>query len=453
MKHYKFLLIITAAALVAMMGWGSASSGQCSYPPTIIVPVTFYDFHSDGSNPDFNPGHDGNWYTDGLHFGMVADTLDSEGKPILGTSVNLNWGISKWFRPWQAGDFRLPVYYRQADGMGAPYGGLKSVILNAGYDTAYKNVVIRDSLIFNYVPGSTGLYTYVNENFFLLDTKGFGNEPTWTFNSTQLVTNHNYSFAMQMHWQFTYKEGQTFNFKGDDDVWVFINHRLALDIGGIHGASSGQITLTQDLANIFGLASGDVYDFDMFYCERQAVESHIQITTNMVLNQIAKATNLTIVPSLPHDTLQIRDSLSLLGKLYDLLGNELGECEDLITWKCIPFINGNGWLKNTGGATNVFFAGDSVLSYSIIAYYSNLAGSTLKDTIIVFVNDLSTSSRLEFLSISKAREKAKTIHDFYNLRGQKLSHYGIRHADGIVLERVIESTGKVSVRKKLIPKP
>jgi hypothetical protein len=43
----------------------------------------------------------------------------------------------------------------------------------------------------------------------------------------------------------------------------------------------------------------------------------------------------------------------------------------------------------------------------------------------------------------------KAIHEYYNLRGQKLPLYGLRHADGIVLERVIEPTGKARVQKRI----
>jgi hypothetical protein len=46
--------------------------------------------------------------------------------------------------------------------------------------------------------------------------------------------------------------------------------------------------------------------------------------------------------------------------------------------------------------------------------------------------------------------KPRVVKEFYNLRGQKLPLYGIRHADGIVLERVIAPDGKANIRK-IIP--
>ena len=95
---------------------------------------------------------------------------------------------------------------------------------------------------------------------------------------------HNFHYAMKAHCEFYYDKSSEleFNFSGDDDVYLFINNKLALDIGGAHTALEGNVKIN-DIADELGLEDGEVYTFDFFYMERHTTASNIRIHTNMVL--------------------------------------------------------------------------------------------------------------------------------------------------------------------------
>ena len=67
-------------------------------------------------------------------------------------------------------------------------------------------------------------------------------------------------------------------FVGDDDVWVFINKKLAVDLGGIHGPVEGSVTLNGTTASQFGLSNGNVYQIAVFQAERQTTGSSYKLT-------------------------------------------------------------------------------------------------------------------------------------------------------------------------------
>jgi fibro-slime domain-containing protein len=87
---------------------------------------------------------------------------------------------------------------------------------------------------------------------------------------------HNYHMSFELHLEFKYHPGQVFKFIGDDDIWVFIDNKLALDLGGIHNEVSGRITLDS-----LGLSDGEVYPLAFFWCERHVVGSNLRIETSL----------------------------------------------------------------------------------------------------------------------------------------------------------------------------
>ena len=90
-----------------------------------------------------------------------------------------------------------------------------------------------------------------------------------------------------MEFKFTNPAGRpddpaTLEFFGDDDVFVFINGQIALELGGIHGQTSGTVDLDAE-AERLGLEPGNTYTMNIFHAERQVTHSNFKLQTNLDL--------------------------------------------------------------------------------------------------------------------------------------------------------------------------
>ena len=111
-----------------------------------------------------------------------------------------------------------------------------------------------------------------------------------TEDSKSVNGGRNQHFCFESHANFRFKKGLKFNFRGDDDIWVFIDNKLAVDLGGTHLAAPGYVDLDYFMKNVGGYSNldeivGKSYDIDIFFCDRRTTMSNVRIKTNMFIEQ------------------------------------------------------------------------------------------------------------------------------------------------------------------------
>ncbi len=200
-------------------------------------------------SPDFNS------YCPASHcLGVVKDMLGKDGTPDLapmeniysdgteGTNCKLLYTCPEVFKWW----------YHDVPGI---------------------NKRIEKTLSFNKVAGKENEYLFDSKNSFW----PLGNNDGYGFAGSDGSGNGEFTSHFQTY--FKYSGGETLTFDGDDDVWVFFNGRLGVDVGGIHPQWQKSITLdTATAASKFHMYPGGIYAIDMFHAERCRGGSSYKLT-------------------------------------------------------------------------------------------------------------------------------------------------------------------------------
>lgn len=301
------------------VSWEIASLGN---PETITIPGTYWDQRQDDCD---DPNRQFEWvmcgyWTKGAMQGLVKDSLGADGLPVPAyTNSDDAWNST------------LDVFSKNVTG----HDPVQSTDnFYRWFHETEKSKAFKGEAVFTRTGKNT--YTYGREGVFPLDSiSNFSDDD-------EATKEHGHNFHFTSHLKIPMKISangtERFEFSGDDDVWVFLNGKLILDIGGLHEKLNGWFTINQDgtistyVQNVndpsvraslgepsndynsyvnplnelimrtyqdkydtidIGLKEGDVVNLDFFYAERSTTESNTKITISNMNWPISADSNIT----------------------------------------------------------------------------------------------------------------------------------------------------------------
>ena len=282
------LLSLDAAAAEADTIWvkagkeiGTATTVYTKYPgvlgdcPTKTLPVMMFDWlhgskgdgDGEGKNGDPANGVSADFGSSGCaqHTrGMVQEYLGPNGVPVPADPFPENCKITTHLAQWF-----LPEVITTKNGVPYTNATCRSIELQLQNDGLWLGQ--KDD-------NSTEGGLFLIDDFEYLDAEKTLKNPYFDNLSGKGNKRHNFGFTMKIQATFEYIPGQYFEFNGDDDVWVFINNRLVVDIGGQHTKVFGAVDL-----DTLGLQEGVNYPFHIFYAERHTTQSNFMMRTSIDL--------------------------------------------------------------------------------------------------------------------------------------------------------------------------
>jgi fibro-slime domain-containing protein len=280
------VLLAAAPGVIAGDSDGAGAAVEDPYaslPAEIELTGIVRDFKAHGSDKghiDFqNPccGH---------VVGLVEEQLGSDGKPVLKSETGMR--VKKQFRDADGNQINPAFYDAQlGDRAGTLESNTRKFVESAESfqwwfrDNPNYNLSAAHSITLVRQPGTNKYVFHQHDLGSTSEREGFFPVDGKLWNDMNGRWGHNYYLTYELQTEFVYEEGtgQTFTFFGDDDVWVFINGQLVIDLGGVKGA----VHQTVDLDRLGTLRDGEVASLSLFFAERHTSHSNFRIETTMRL--------------------------------------------------------------------------------------------------------------------------------------------------------------------------
>lgn len=313
-----------------------------------------------------------------------------------------------------------PVLKKNGTSLNGLFDGTWDKVIPHTYVTGLNHLFSYDSRTGTYSYDSDKNYAYYDidssrnteKNFIVYERskdKGEGNRHVASFMPYSSwddgASQNKFAFGMMISFEFLQpKNGKingqdmVFSFSGDDDVWVFIDNKLVLDLGGVHERATGSINFANGkvyvnnqsnptLRSVFNSDSDTFADYTshslkLFYMERGRGDSNCSIKFNLP----PRPTNsIEIVKSLANSDKEKYTSTDFQFKAY--LEDEEDRNQELVQYNAIPEGTPYRVKKNDSltdevryvGANNIFTlkAGESAVFEGIdsgLRFYAEEVG-------------------------------------------------------------------------------